>query len=55
MKIEIKHSGSKHDLKLIPEFPKEIAALTRLLGKPNPEKGTKNPPHWHIPVKGNKG
>ena len=48
MKIEIKRSGDKSTLKITPDTVKEQSALTRLLGKPDPEKGEKNPQHWHV-------
>ena len=52
MKIEIKKSGDKKTVKVTPERQEEVDRITNILGRPpDLAKGSKNPPHWHIPIK----
>jgi len=52
MKIENKKSGDKHTLKITPEHIREIPILMRIFKRPpDPERGSRNPVHWHVKIK----
>lgn len=52
MKFELKHSGDKHTLKVIPEREQELSCLMKLFHRfPDPAKGDRNPPHFHVKLK----
>jgi predicted DNA-binding antitoxin AbrB/MazE fold protein len=46
IKVQVKDSGTKHTIKIVPSST--TSALSSIRKDTSPQKGTQNPQHWHI-------